>query len=44
MRVITFVCFVAVFAALFSLSSCNTIQGLGEDMQQGGRAIEDVAD
>lgn len=27
----------------FSLTACNTIRGVGKDLQAGGRAIEDAA-
>ena len=29
---------------LAGLSACNTIQGLGEDLQNGGLAIEEAAE
>lgn len=28
---------------LFSLAACNTVEGVGEDVQRGGEAIEDAA-
>ena len=28
----------------FLLMGCNTVQGMGEDMQAGGEAIEDAAE
>jgi entericidin B len=31
-------------ALVFLLSGCNTIEGLGQDVQAGGRAIERAAD
>lgn len=31
------------FAALFALSACNTFEGMGKDVQQGGAAITDTA-
>ncbi len=31
------------FAALFALSACNTFEGMGQDVQQGGEAITDTA-
>jgi len=31
------------FAALFALSACNTFEGMGRDVQQGGEAITDTA-
>jgi predicted small secreted protein len=37
--------FVALFAlvALASLSGCNTVKGVGQDIQKAGSVIEDVA-
>ena len=29
--------------ALFALSACNTFEGVGQDVQQGGEAITDSA-
>lgn len=40
MRVLTVM--VALVAA-FSLSACNTMQGLGKDVQSGGEALEKQA-
>jgi predicted small secreted protein len=34
--------FFAIVAA-FSLSACNTVQGLGKDIEKGGQAIERAA-
>lgn len=31
------------FIALSTLAACNTMQGLGEDMRQGGIALSDAA-
>ena len=40
--------FIAVIAAsffsLFALSGCNTVEGVGEDIEAGGDAIEDAAE
>lgn len=33
----------ALLAALVALPACNTIRGLGEDTQAGGRAVERTA-
>ena len=33
---------VVIFAALF-LSACNTVQGIGKDIEKGGNAIEKAA-
>lgn len=30
-------------AALVSLSACNTVKGVGQDVQRAGSAIEDAA-
>lgn len=35
--------FVGVFATLGTLAGCNTVEGVGRDLQQGGRAIRDEA-
>ena len=32
-----------ILAALFSLAACNTIEGMGKDMQDAGEAIEGEA-
>jgi entericidin B len=29
--------------ALFSLSACNTVQGIGKDIESGGKTIEKAA-
>ena len=29
-------------SALFALAGCNTIEGLGQDIQRGGQVIEDA--
>lgn len=33
-----------VMAAAFALSACNTMSGLGEDIQAGGNKLENAAD
>lgn len=33
-----------VSASVFSLSACNTISGMGEDMEAAGDAIDDEAE
>ena len=33
----------AVLAALFVLGGCNTVKGIGQDLQKAGEKIEDVA-
>ena len=30
-------------ATLFVLAGCNTVQGLGQDIQKGGQVLEDAA-
>ncbi|HOB45541.1 MAG TPA: entericidin A/B family lipoprotein [Zoogloea sp.] len=37
-----FVVLIGVFAVVF-LSGCNTVQGLGKDIEKGGEAIQKVA-
>lgn len=31
------------FIAVFALTACNTVQGVGKDIQAGGKAVEKVA-
>ncbi|TGU75083.1 entericidin A/B family lipoprotein [Geomonas terrae] len=31
---------VVVMASMWALAGCHTVKGVGEDMQSGGRAIE----
>ncbi|PAT39616.1 hypothetical protein CK623_09495 [Vandammella animalimorsus] len=33
----------ATLVAALALAGCNTVQGVGQDVQQGGRAIERAA-
>lgn len=33
----------ALALAAFFLSACNTVEGVGRDVQAGGQAVEDVA-
>jgi len=33
----------ALLATLFVLAGCNTVQGLGQDIQKGGQVLEDAA-
>lgn len=33
-----------VLAATLSLAACNTIEGVGEDAQSAGEAVEEVAE
>ncbi len=34
----------AALAALLALSACNTVQGVGKDIESGGEAIQQGAD
>lgn len=34
----------AAFLALFTLSACNTIEGVGEDLEAAGDSIENAAE
>jgi entericidin B len=31
------------FIGILSLTACNTVQGVGKDIQAGGKAVEKVA-
>jgi len=33
----------AALAGAFSLAACNTVEGVGEDVQQAGETVEDAA-
>jgi predicted small secreted protein len=33
----------AMLASLYLLAGCNTIEGMGKDIQKGGEKIEDAA-
>lgn len=39
-----FLTLLTVAAATLSLSACNTVEGAGQDIQQGGKSIEKAAD
>ena len=39
-RIVALVCALAVLAGV---AACNTIEGIGQDVQAGGRAIEKAA-
>ncbi|WP_102283144.1 entericidin A/B family lipoprotein [Ottowia massiliensis] len=43
MKKATLALFAALLAAL-TLAGCNTVHGLGQDVQAGGRAIDRAAD
>ncbi|MHA3841042.1 entericidin A/B family lipoprotein [Sphingomonas aestuarii] len=34
---------IAIAASAFLVSACNTVQGVGRDVQSAGEAVEDVA-
>jgi predicted small secreted protein len=34
---------IAIVLAMFMLAGCNTMQGLGKDIKQGGEKLEDSA-
>ena len=35
---------IALLLAVFVLAGCNTVQGLGKDLQKGGEKLEKAAD
>lgn len=35
---------ISAFALSTTLTGCNTMEGAGQDIQEGGEAIEDAAD
>jgi entericidin B len=39
-----FLTLILAFAFCFSLTACNTVEGVGKDMEAAGDAIEDSAD
>jgi predicted small secreted protein len=39
----TFLTLSAIAAATLFLHACNTVEGVGEDMQAGGSAVEEAA-
>lgn len=36
--------FLMILAASAGLAACNTVEGVGQDIEQGGQAIENTAD
>ena len=36
--------YLMILMAMFSLAGCNTIEGMGEDIEAGGAAIEEKAE
>lgn len=35
---------ISLFALMPALSACNTVEGMGQDIQKGGQAIENSSD
>lgn len=35
---------VCILGVLLSLTGCNTVEGIGRDVEEGGEVIQDVAD
>ena len=33
----------AIVIAVFAVTGCNTVQGVGQDIQKGGQVLEDAA-
>jgi entericidin B len=42
-RVLNFLSALAVLFLSLTLSACNTVKGVGQDLQRAGEKIEDVA-
>lgn len=38
------IAFAAMIGAVAVLSACNTVEGVGEDVQQAGQAVEQTAE
>ncbi|MDT8387377.1 MAG: entericidin A/B family lipoprotein [Thiogranum sp.] len=36
--------YLMILMAMFSLAGCNTIEGMGEDVEAGGKAVQEKAD
>ena len=34
----------AVMAAMFTLSACNTVEGVGKDVERGGEKLQNAAE
>lgn len=34
----------AVMAAMFALGACNTVEGVGEDIERGGEKLQNAAE
>ena len=39
-----FACWSLILLGVWTMAACNTMEGAGEDIQEGGEAIEDAAD
>jgi len=39
----TVLCIIAALLALATLSACNTVRGIGQDIKKGGEALEKAA-
>ena len=44
MKKTTILSMIAMILAAVTLAGCNTVKGVGQDVQRGGRAIERAAD
>jgi len=45
MQIVKKICLVLLLTILvFRLAGCNTLQGMGEDIEAGGKAIQEAAD
>ena len=43
MKTLTLISLLTLIVATFSLNACNTVEGVGQDLQKGGRALQDAA-
>ena len=45
MHILKKICLILALTILvFRLAGCNTLEGVGEDIESGGKAIQEVAD
>ncbi len=45
MQILKKICLILALTILvFRLAGCNTLQGMGEDIEAGGKAIQEVTD
>lgn len=44
MRNRLFVLLSAIMASMFALSACNTVEGMGKDVERGGEKVQDAAE